>query len=97
VNGHPSGSSRTLLARKPETAWILDEVGKEYPSPRALWCRPSHHRGSRTSSIAKRAHGIHFPSFLKQFVAAQLADDKLSKTSMNLGCDLIGLGDGAYG
>ncbi len=81
VLGHPYGQARLRYWRKNgKTAWILDEIGKEYPITAAFLV------GNDSIDLARvlvyretRGMEVRYPSFLRQFIGARLLDGKLSK------------------
>jgi FMN-binding domain len=79
--GHPYGQARLRYWRKDgKTAWVLDEIGKEYPITAGFVV------GNNTIDTARvlvyretRGMEVRYPSFLQQFTGARLLDGRLSK------------------
>jgi hypothetical protein len=79
--GHPYRQARIRYWHaKGKTAWILDEIGKEYPITAGFVVQDQRIAEARVLIYREtRGMEIHFPSFLKQFAGAQLTDDRLSQ------------------
>jgi hypothetical protein len=82
VLGHPYGQARLRYWRADgRTAWILDEIGKEYPITAAFVVKNGAIDRVRILVYREtRGMEVHYPSFLQQFVGAGLLDGKLSKS-----------------
>jgi len=68
-----------------KTAWILDEIGKEYPITAGFVVIADHAQHSVDSArvlIYRESRGdeVRYPAFLKQFQGAQLHDEQLDKS-----------------
>ncbi|MGA7181511.1 MAG: FMN-binding protein [Thiobacillaceae bacterium] len=80
--GHPYGQARLRYWRAGgKTAWILDEIGKEYPITAAFVVKNAAIERARVL-VYREARGmeVRYPSFLQQFVGSSLSDGKLSRT-----------------
>jgi hypothetical protein len=85
VLGHPYGQARLRYWRKDgKTAWILDEIGKEYPITAAFVVEKDAQKDA--IDIARvlvyretRGMEVRYPAFLRQFAGARLRDGRLSK------------------
>lgn len=63
-----------------KTAWILDEIGKEYPITAGFVVVDNHiERAQLLIYRESRGDEIRLPAFLRQFIDATLDNDKLSK------------------
>lgn len=82
VLGHPYGQVRLRYWRKNgKTAWILDEIGKEYPITAAFVVENDAVKGARVLVYREtRGMEVRYPSFLQQFAGARLVGGKLSKS-----------------
>ena len=80
--GHPYPQARVRYWRAGSTsAWILEEIGKEYPITAGFLVKDGHLVHARLL-VYREARGaeIHLPSFLKQFDGAALdGNGRLSK------------------
>ena len=86
VLGHRYPQARLRYWRSAnKTAWILDEIGKEYPITAGFVVTDNHiERAQVLIYRESRGDEIRLPAFLRQFVGAQLDDtnnagNKLSK------------------
>ena len=81
VLGHPYGQARLRFWRKGEkTAWILDELGKEYPITAAFLVEKGAIDTARVLVYREtRGMEVRYPSFLRQFTGARLVDGRLTK------------------
>jgi hypothetical protein len=81
VLGHPYGQARLRYWRKNgKTAWILDEIGKEYPITAAFVVENDAIDRARLLVYREtRGMEVRYPSFLRQFDGARLRDGRLSK------------------
>lgn len=62
-----------------KTAWILDELGKEYPITAGFVVSGAHIEKAQVLIYREtRGEEIHLPAFLRQFVGAHLDGDALS-------------------
>ena len=81
VLGHRYPQARLRYWRaENKTAWILDEVGKDYPITAGFVV--SDNRIERAQVLIyreSRGEEIHLPAFLRQFIDARLDGNKLSK------------------
>lgn len=80
VLGHPYPQARLRYWRAAgKTAWMLDEIGKEYPIT-AGFVVGDHHIERAQVLIYRESRGdeIHLPAFLRQFVGSSLSDNRLS-------------------
>jgi FMN-binding domain len=82
VLGHPYGQARLRYWRADgKTAWILDEIGKEYPITAAFVVKNAAIERVRVLVYREtRGMEVRYPSFLQQFVGSRLSDGKLSRT-----------------
>lgn len=63
-----------------KTAWILDEIGKDYPITAGFVVSANHIESAQVLIYREtRGEEIHLPAFLHQFIDARLDGDKLSK------------------
>jgi hypothetical protein len=81
VLGHPYGQARLRYWRKNgKTAWILDEIGKEYPITAAFLVEKDAIEMARVLVYREtRGMEVRYPSFLRQFAGARLLDGRLTK------------------
>lgn len=82
IFGHPYRAARVRYWREGDkTAWILEEVGKEFPITAGFLVKSDRIEEARVL-IYREARGmeVHLPGFLRQFTGAKLDDDKLSST-----------------
>jgi hypothetical protein len=81
VLGHPYGQARLRYWRADgKSAWILDEIGKEYPITAGFVVKNGAIERVRVLVYREdRGMEVRYPSFLQQFVGARLTGDKLSK------------------
>ena len=85
VLGHRYPQARLRYWRTgSKTAWILDEIGKDYPITAGFVVVDSHIERAQVLIYREtRGDEIHLPAFLRQFIDAQLDKksdgDKLSK------------------
>lgn len=81
VLGHRYPQARLRYWRaQGKTAWILDEIGKEYPITAGFVVADKHiERAQVLIYRESRGDEIHLPAFLRQFSGAHLDGDKLSK------------------
>jgi hypothetical protein len=81
VLGHRYAQARLRYWRvENKTAWILDEVGKDYPITAGFVI--SDNRILRAQVLIyreTRGEEIHLPAFLRQFIDAHLDGERLSK------------------
>ncbi len=82
VLGHPYGQARLRYWRVDgRTAWILDEIGKEYPITAAFVVKNGEIERARVLVYREtRGMEVHYPAFLQQFIGATLQDGKLTKS-----------------
>ena len=82
VLGHSYGQARLRYWRADgKTAWILDEIGKEYPITAAFVVKNGAIEQVRVLVYREtRGMEVRYPSFLQQFVGSSLMDGKLSRT-----------------
>lgn len=82
ILGHPYGQARLRYWRaEGETAWILDEIGKEYPITAAFVVRNAAIERVRVLVYREtRGMEVHYPSFLQQFVGSGLQDGRLNRS-----------------
>jgi hypothetical protein len=82
VLGHSYGQARLRYWRAGgKTAWILDEIGKEYPITAAFVVENASIERARVLVYREtRGMEVRYPSFLQQFVGAALVNDRLSKS-----------------
>lgn len=80
VLGHPYPMARLRYWRAGgKTAWILDEIGKEYPITAGFLVEGDHIAQARVLVYREsRGSEVHLPSFLKQFIGGTLQGDGLS-------------------
>jgi hypothetical protein len=80
VLGHRYPQARLHYWRAADkTAWILDEIGKDYPITAGFIIVDNHiERAQVLIYRESRGEEIHLPAFLRQFIDATLAGDKLS-------------------
>jgi hypothetical protein len=81
VFGHRYPQARLRYWRHDgRTAWILDEIGKEYPITAGFVVRNQLIEQARVLIYREsRGDQIRFPVFLKQFAGAQLENEGLSR------------------
>jgi hypothetical protein len=81
VLGHRYPQARLRYWRADnKTAWILDEIGKDYPITAGFIVIDNHIERAKVLIYREsRGQEIHLPAFLHQFDGASLEDDKLSK------------------
>lgn len=81
VLGHRYAQARLRYWRVGnKTAWILDEIGKDYPITAGFVILDDHIERARVLIYREsRGDEIHLPAFLHQFDNATLEVDKLSK------------------
>jgi FMN-binding domain len=82
VLGHPYGQARLRYWRAGgKTAWILDEIGKEYPITASFVVQNGAIERARVLVYREtRGMEVRYPSFLQQFVGARLVNDRLSRS-----------------
>jgi hypothetical protein len=82
VLGHPYGQARLRYWRAGgKTAWILDEIGKEYPITAGFVVEHGAIKLARVLIYREtRGMEVRYPSFLQQFVGARLVNNRLSKS-----------------
>jgi hypothetical protein len=80
IFGHPYRAARVRYWRDGgKTAWILEEVGKEFPITAGFLVQDDHIDEARVLIYREtRGMEIHFPGFLRQFSGTKLADGQLS-------------------
>ena len=80
VLGHRYAQARLHYWRaQGKTAWILDEIGKEYPITAGFVIVGKHiDRAQVLVYRESRGEEVHLPAFLRQFVGAYLDGDRLS-------------------
>ncbi len=81
VLGHPYGQARLRYWRENgKSAWVLDELGKEYPITAGFVVEKDAIAAARLLVYREtRGMEIRYPSFLRQFAGARLRDNGLSK------------------
>jgi hypothetical protein len=82
IFGHPYRAARVRYWRDGDkTAWVLEEIGKEFPITAGFVIKADHIEAARVL-IYRESRGmeIHFPAFLRQFSGTILAGDKLSRS-----------------
>lgn len=81
ILGHPYPRARLRYWRvEPKTAWVLEEIGKEYPITAGFVVQDHTLERARVLVYREtRGMEIHFPSFLQQFAGARLEGRALSK------------------
>ena len=81
VLGHPSGQARVRYWRKDgKTAWILDELGKEYPITAAFVLGKGAIDSARVLVYREtRGMEVRYPSFLRQYSGARLQNGRLDR------------------
>jgi hypothetical protein len=82
VLGHPYGQARLRYWRKNgKTAWVLDEIGKEYPITAGFVVD---HDAIDTARVLvyreTRGMEVRYPAFLRQFSGARLQGGRLTKS-----------------
>jgi hypothetical protein len=82
VLGHPYGQARLRYWRVDgKTAWILDEVGKEFPITAAFVVKNGEIELARVLVYREtRGMEVHYPSFLQQFAGSSLRNGRLTKS-----------------
>ncbi len=82
VLGHPYGQARLRYWRADgKTAWILDEIGKEYPITAAFVVKNAAIERVRVLVYREtRGMEVRYPSFLQQFVGSRLQDGRLNRS-----------------
>ena len=82
VLGHPYSQARLRYWRADgKTAWILDEIGKEYPITAAFVVKNAAIERVRVLVYREtRGMEVHYPSFLQQFVGSTLLDGRLTRS-----------------
>jgi hypothetical protein len=80
VLGHRYGQARLRYWRvQNQTAWILDEVGKDYPITAGFVVVDNHIARAQVLIYREsRGEEIHLPAFLRQFVGAHIDGEHLS-------------------
>ena len=81
VLGHRYAQARVRYWRaQGKTAWVLDEIGKEYPITAGFVVTENHiDRAQVLIYRESRGDEIRLPAFLRQFIGVHLDGDKLSK------------------
>ena len=79
--GHPFAQARLRYWRKNgKTAWILDEIGKEYPITAAFVLEKDVIDSARVLVYREtRGMEVRYPSFLRQFSGVRVRDGRLGK------------------
>ena len=82
VLGHPYGQARLRYWRADgKTAWILDDIGKEYPITAAFVVKNAAIERARVLVFREtRGMEVHYPTFLQQFTGSILQDGRLNKS-----------------
>jgi len=80
VLGHPYPQARLRYWRaQGKTAWMLDEIGKEYPITAGFVVSDNHiERAQVLIYRESRGDEIHLPAFLRQFIGSGLDGERLS-------------------
>ena len=81
VLGHAYGQARLRYWRRDgKTAWVLDEIGKEYPITAAFVVKQDAIDLARVLVYREtRGMEVRYPSFLRQFAGARLKEGGLNK------------------